>query len=285
MKILVCTNHLDRLGGSETWTYTVVTTLRKLGHEVDVFTLNPGMVSEIIGGLKEHYDTHYEIILVNHNSCMRFLDGAMIQGKRIMTCHGIFPELEQPVAGAKEYVAISEEVQEHLAKLGFPSEVIRNPIDCERFSPKEYIAELKSVLSLCQGEEANWMIEQACEKLGLKFEKIDERVFNVEEKINKADLVFSLGRGVYESMACGRAVIVFDTRPYTPSYADGIVQMDRVGEMIKNNCSGRRFKKVWTVEDIVAEIGLYEPKMGIDNRNYAMKYFDAITQVEKYLSL
>ena len=285
MKILFCTNHLDRLGGSETFSYTMVTTLRKMGHEVDVFTLMPGMVSDALGGAKQTLDIRYDLILVNHVTCMNFLDNACIEGKRIMTCHGIFPEIEQPVSGAQEYVAISEEVQEHLAKLGFPSTVIRNGIDCERFTPKEYIGELCTVLSLCQGDEANWMIAEACGILGLEFHKLDERVFNVEEKINDAEIVFSLGRGVYETMACGRVPIIFDTRPYTPSYADGMVQMDRIADMVKNNCSGRRFKKTWTVEDIVAEIGLYKPEMGIENRNYALKHFNARLQAEAYLAL
>lgn len=285
MKILCCTNHLDRLGGSETFTYTLVTTLRKMGHEVDVFTLMPGLVSDALGGAKETLEKSYNLILVNHTTCMSFLDNSRIEGKRIMTCHGIFPEIEQPVAGASEYVSISEEVQDHLAKLGFPSEIIRNGIDCERFTPKTYIGPLKKVLSLCQGEEANWMIEQACSKLGLEFEKLEERVFNVEEKINDAEVVFSLGRGVYETMACGRVPIIFDTRPYTPSYADGMVQMDRIADMVKNNCSGRRFKKTWAVDDIVAEIGLYKPEMGFENRNYALKHFNARLQVEAYLAL
>jgi len=285
MKVLFCTNHLDRLGGSETFSYTMVTTLRKMGHEVDVFTLMPGMVSDALGGAKQTLDTRYDLILVNHTTCMSFLDNAGIQGKRIMTCHGIFPEIEQPVAGAQEYVAISEEVQEHLAKLGFPSVVIRNGVDCDRFKPKEYIGELCTVLSLCQGDEANWMVEEACKILGLEFHKFDERVFNVEEKINDAEIVFSLGRGVYETMACARVPIVFDTRPYTQPYADGMVQMDRIADMVKNNCSGRRFKKTWTVEDIVAEIGLYKPEMGFENRNYALKHFNARLQAEAYLAL
>lgn len=285
MKILFCTNHLDRLGGSETFSYTMVTTLRKMGYDVDVFTFMPGLVSDALGGAKTTLDIRYDLILVNHVTCMNFLKNTGIEGKKVMTCHGIFPEIEQPVPGADEYVAISEEIQEHLAKLGFPSVVIRNGVDCERFKPNEYIGRLKKVLSLCQGEEANWMIAQACSQLNLEFEKMDERVFNVEEKINSAEIVFSLGRGVYETMACARVPIIFDTRPYTPSYADGMVQMDRIADMVKNNCSGRRFKKTWTVDDIVKEIGLYKPEMGFENRNYALKHFNALLQAEAYLAL
>lgn len=285
MKILVCTNHLDRLGGSETWTYTMVTTLRKLGHDVDVFTFQPGIVSEALGGVKETLDMSYNLILVNHTTCMNFLDTVRIKGKRVMTCHGIFPEMEQPVSGAQEYVAISEEVQEHLAKLGFPSVVIRNGIDCERFKPKEYVGPLKRVLSLCQGDEAVWMIAEACKRLEIEFVHHVERVFNIEDEINKAEIVFSLGRGVYETMACGRVPIVFDTRGYTPSYADGMATSGNIADLVKNNCSGRRFKKTWTVEDVVKEIGLYKPEMGYENHNYAIKNFNAVLQAEAYLAL
>lgn len=48
MKILIGQNHLHTIGGSETYTYTLVEELVRRGHHVDLVCNVPGMVSEIM---------------------------------------------------------------------------------------------------------------------------------------------------------------------------------------------------------------------------------------------
>jgi hypothetical protein len=285
-KILVATNHLDRLGGSETFTYTMVKELQRLGHDVDVFTFTKDKVGvqaklDVVEKPKDKYD----YIFINHNTCLMALQN--IGGYKILTSHGKFPQIEQPEVGADKYVSISNEVKAHLKSLGFDSELILNGIDCERFKPKSKLKKTpKKVLSICQGEVANKNIEKACKDLEIKFEKLDKTVWNVEDKINEADIVFSLGRGAYEAMACGRDVIIFDSRPYMGfAMADGRVTKSSIDEIIKNNCSGRRYEKEWGVEDIKRTIKYYNPKNGEFNRQYALKNLNIRNQVDKYLNL
>ena len=292
MKILLTNNHLKRFGGSETFTYTMAKELTERGHDVSVFTLSKGDVSDMIAEFCKVVDcpeSLYDLILINHNSCLNRLTG--VSGFKIFTSHGIYPELEQPVEGADKYVSISEEVHNHLQNKGFDSTVIHNGIDCRRFSPRVQINDsVKKILSLCQGEEARKLLGEACKELGIDIEYVgypQNATFNVPEKINESDLVVGLGRSAYEALACGRAVIVYDTRVYNDKIktADGIVSEGNIAELIKNNLSGRRYQLDWKVEDIINEIKKYNPQMSLFNRRYALENLNVEKQVDKYLAL
>ena len=280
LDILIATNHLDRLGGSETWTLTMAKELRKR-HNVDVFTLKTGNLIQTVKPKDE-----YDLILINHNTCLKALKD--VKGFKIFTSHGVFPALEQPQQGADAYVAISEEVADHVKEMGYDCEIILNGIDTDRFKPQKSInIKVKKVLSMCQGEEATKLVKQACNELGLKFEGIERNVVNVEDYINKADLVVSLGRGAYEAMSCGRAVFVFDKRVYInePPFGDGLVKIENWQELVKNNFSGRARKLQYNVEDIKNNILAYEKSMGEINRQIALEHFNVKNQAKKYLDI
>ena len=283
-RVLLATNHLDRLGGSETWTYTMAKEFERRGWKVEVFTLQNGEMADRLP-IVETPTGEYDLILINHTTCLEALKD--VRGKKIFTSHGIYPNIEQPQKGADEYVAISEEVSKHMENKGFKNTIIRNGIDCDRFKPKKKInKKAERVLCMCQGEEAKENVKKACEELGLKYDDTFERVWNVEDKINKADIVFTLGRGAYESMACGRAVIVYDSRPYSPfKTADGIVTRTNAKKLAEANFSGRTNKLNWTVADIKREIKKYKQTMGEDNRKIALTSFNVKKQAEKYINL
>jgi GT2 family glycosyltransferase len=289
LKILVTNNHLIGLGGSETFTYTVTKELVSRGHEVDVFTFAKGLMSNRISEFANVVDEpakEYDLILINHNSCLRKLDG--VNGYKIFTSHGIYPALEQPEKGANLYVSISEEVKGHLANKSFESELIYNGVDCERFSPKKPIRkELKKIFSLCQGRFAQDVLRQACKILGVELmeTKSGQREWNIEDYINEADLVVSLGRGAYESMACGRNILVYDARPYgLNNCGDGMLTSENTEELLKNNLSGRNKQIAFDVAGIVAELKKYDYEQGERNRQFALENFDIKKQVDKYIN-
>lgn len=190
-----------------------------------------------------------------------------------------------------KYVSISEEVEKHLKVNGFESTIIRNGIDCNRFTPKRKLNNnVKRILSLAQSDELNKMIYNVCRKLNIEFMSLNKfinPIFNVEDWINSADLVISLGRGVYESMACGRNVIILDKRPYInrPAIGDGMITNENINDFISFNCSGRYSNKVFTEIDIENEIIKYSPILGEFNREYALNNFNIKHQVDKYLNL
>jgi glycosyltransferase involved in cell wall biosynthesis len=287
--ILITNNHLENLGGSEVFTYTIAKELERRGYSIDVFTFTKGVVSEKLNTV-DKLKSSYDLILVNHNTCLKHVI-ENTKGFKILTCHGVYPQLEQPILGADAYVSISEEVQDHLKNLGYNSFLVRNGINCERFYPRKRIdRECKNILSMCHGMEAHNNIVEACRKLAINFmfagSDYQGRIFDIEYLIDKADLVFGLGRGVYEAMASGRNVIVYDTRHYTDlKTADGLVTMNNIKETQKNNCSGRRFKLQFSVDSIVEEIKKYKQEYGEVNRDYALENFNIEKQVNKYLQI
>ena len=280
MLILCATNQL-RIGGTETFTVSLVKELEKRGHTVDLFTMEPGptallMAKNMVSAPKPKYD----LILINHITCLRALQRT--EGPKVFTSHGIYPEIEQPVDGADHYVGISQEILDHNDR---EMDLIHNGIDCEAFKPvKEINEELRTVFCLCQGEKAKKIVEEACEAAVVDCIILDKREQDIRPYIQKADLVVSLGRGAYEAMAAGRNVIVYDTRGYTKfQTADGIVTPENADEIIKNNFSGRRYKIPFSVTDMVEELMKYKKEYGAFNREYALKNFNIETQVDKYL--
>lgn len=290
MRILIGNHWLKKLGGSETFTYTMCGELVKRGHDVDFYTNVEGFVSEkmkkdfrIDNKLKDSYD----LILASHHTTVDKLKG---RGKIVQTCHGTIPKLEQPSENADVLIPVSEEVKGHIKKLGFKSgPVILNGIDCIRFDSFNPVRKkLKTVLSLVHSDEANKTIKRACQHAGVKLYTINKykhQVFDMPRIINKADLVISLGRGAYEAMACGRPVIVFDKRPYQEGMADGFLDVATYFEAVKCNLSGRKFKKQLGPKKLLEEFKKYDSYYGQVMRGLALDEHNIENQIDKYLKL
>jgi len=293
MKILVTNHWLKKLGGSETFTYAMVGELKRLGHEVDVLTFQPGLVSERIRKdfgvtIISEVKSTYELILANHHTCVQESYG---HGPIIQTCHGTTPKLEQPSIFTDQYVAISEEVQSHIFK-NIPAtsvSVIPNGIDCDRFKPVKPIGKtVKRVLSLAHDDLFNIELMYYFKKRGIEFislNKFKNPVWDVENFINVADMVISLGRGAYEAMACGRPVLVMDKRPYQGALADGLVNALNVDELIKTNLSGRACRITNMELAIDSAIANYNQTLGEWCRTYALENLNIKIQIQQYLDL
>jgi glycosyltransferase involved in cell wall biosynthesis len=263
--------------------------LKRLGYDVDLFTLHQGFMSKRIKkdfGINQKLKDSYDLILASHNTTV---ERVFELGKTIQTCHGTIPNLEQPNKKADRFVAISEEVKNHLSGYGIESSVILNGVDCKRFRPIRKIKKSpEKILSMVHSEEANSILEHACKMLGIKLLRIDKYnkpVFGVQRSINVVDMVVTLGRGAYESMACGRPVIVFDKRKYQDSLADGYLDLKAYQQAINNNLSGRTKKLGLDSLGIFEEIKKYDYKDGERLRNLALKEHNIEIQVQKYLNL
>lgn len=286
--VLVANNHLDYFGGSESYTYALAQELIVKGFDVEYFTFEKGNFAQKMEddlGIKFMSKTQYDLILANHNTCVKHLRE---KGFIIQTCHGIYPELEQPSIFADFHVAISQEVANHLAFKGYRSVIIMNGIDMKRFCCKNEINEtLTNVLSLCQSEEANDFLKGVCDSLGVKFtylNKFENGIWNVEDLINENDMVIGLGRSAYEAMACGRPVIVFDKRPYSESFADGYV-VDKLANSLVNNCSGRFYKLKMDNKMMEAEFLKYKKEDGFILKQIINDNFNIELIVTRYLEV
>jgi len=295
MKILVGNNKLQNPGGSETYAYALVAELVKRGHKVEcVASGKDGIVSERIKrfDVPIHFGTireqSYDLALLSHTTSIAL--SQYVKAFKVQTCHGIYPVLEQPVPGMDAYAAISEEVAEHLRLKGHTSTIIHNGVDCTRFSPNGENEELLTVLSLAHGDTANTIIREACAELDFDLfvqNKYGDPIWDVESYIQQADLIISLGRGVYEAAACGKNVIIFDSRSYTKQGAigDGFVTDENFGKYLTHNCSGRYRKRQFKEDGLRSELKKYSPGMGKKLREFAVENLNIEKQVDKYLAL
>lgn len=287
INILVANNHLNNIGGSETFTYTLIEELVKRDNiNVEYFTFEKGLVSvKIEKELKVNFlsKKKYDLILASHNTCV---DRLYKLGFIIQICHGIYPTLEQPSYKANGYVSVSQEVQNYLCRKGFLSKIILNGINLDRFKPRKDISKnLQTVLSLCQSEKANDLIEKCCDYLKIKLIKANKNcrgVWNVEELINSSDLVIGLGRSSFDAMACGRPVIIYDHRDYMVACGDGYIN-NVLGFSLLNNCSGRYFKYDFSIEDLIGELQKYNYEDGEFYRKFAENELDIIKKADEIL--
>ena len=289
MKILVGNNHLQRTGGTENYTFALAVELQRLGHEVEYFAFERGEVAERLEDLGIHFMSQdsYDLILVNHNTVVERL---CTYGFIIQTCHGVFPALEQPSPLADRHVSVTPEIKDHLDSLGVESRVLYNGIDCTRFAPYTPISpRLTTVLSLSQSDDLNRFLNRCCRKMNIKFlscNKFTDNVWEIEKKINEADLVVGIGRSVYDAMACGRCVISFDCRGYMKmAIGDGYLNKDNFNTAIYHNCSGRGLRKIFTKKEFIQELKKYNPEDGVWAREYALENLNMAHSAKYYLSL
>lgn len=276
MKILMINHTLDYYAGSETFTYTLAVELQREGHEIICFSPRLGPLAERIRkkGIEVTDDlstihTDIDVIHAHHRhetllAYTRFADKPII-----LVCHGILPWQEQPPMSRLNiyrYVTVSEEVRDHLVHNHHIDskeiEIIRNGVDLTRFFCKEpikFVPKSAIVISNYMTDQQRFLVRKVCERLNISLNLlgfIDKSVWDVEEHINQADIVFALGRSALEAMACRRVVIVYDYNG-----ADGIVTPENFCLLRKKNFSGRTNKFQYDEAKLLREIEEYSPTM------------------------
>lgn len=256
MKILLTNEHLQDLGGSETATYTIARALKGAGHEVDVFTRVLGRVSarlqvegfEVTYQLGSLRGRRYDCAHVHHNSCARLVRDVFPKLPMVYLGHGVLPSLEAPPPKAVRvavHAAVSEEIaalwrEKFGADCGVDRvDIVRNAIDLVRFRPGKPIRERCERILVIRGPKnlAPW--REAARQMSAEITFVggkENSVWEIEDEINRADLVVGVGRCVLEAMACGRAVFVMNQQT-----GDGILTEEKYFESRKHNLSGRRY--------------------------------------------
>ena len=292
MRILLTNNHLRELRGSETATYCLAVALRRAGNDVRIATTETGIVTarlenegfKVTTKLKDWTGIKFDVAHVHHNTLAVSVRKNFPKLPIVYLSHGPAHPLEKPPKDIKivdRYLGVSEEVcamlKTHDIKESF---VLRNSVGCSLFAPTKPINEkLENVMVLSShfGECYN-IVKEACIKIGVKDLRLvglDNLVWNIEDKINRADLIISLGRGVVESMACGRAVLVFDYHG-----GDGMITEKSYHEIKKNNFSGRRFAIRYNISRLATQLKSYNQSMGEVNRSLALQYHSIDKQVK-----
>lgn len=277
------------IGGTDTFNWALAKALLDLGYEVSYYA--PDMDGR---GVTEKYLQEIGVYPYQENKPLLACFANQQSGKHflgkcpvVQTCHSAYTSLELPIKGARSLVAVTEEIQRHLAARGFSATLLRNGIDLERFSPRAPLREVPAVLSICQGDDA--LLRAACHELGWSFKsvpkEVSSRVWHIEDLINGADIVVGIGRSLYDAMACGRACLSWDNRTLNPGCGCGYVTEQNWYQFAVTNFTGRGFPKIDSVAQLVAELKKYNPADGAVMRRMAEKELDVRKNVQTYLRL
>lgn len=300
MKILLSNHQLGSFAGTEIFTYTLACSLKSKGHEVQVYSAYLGEISQlflkkgipVVDELK-YLSDDFDIAHVHHNINAYEIRNHFPNLPMVFVSHGVTPQLEQPPfinLGICKYVAISEEVQKNLKRYGITDEkisIVRNPIDETRYFPRTEIhLQPKNALVISNKIDivTENTIKLACSELGISYRFVGQRFEYVPneqlpEIINQHDIVFTLGRGVAESMLCGRVPIVMDV-----GVGDGLVTPENCAELMRWNFSGRMHRRIFTKDELVQEIKKYHQDYGEQLKQIALEEFSASRQTEKLIS-
>jgi len=284
MKILLTNHHLKDVGGSETWTRTMAHELSK-NHKVTIYTKYQGYFSDLLKKLGFNIvdslkGLEFDLVIANHTTTLQDVYKHIEFTPIIFTSHSFFIDIERPLLGANRYVAVTEEC----ADRRFTPVIIRNGINLEKFSYVKPSKKLEKILYLTHpwNKLGIELVEEACKDYNLT--TITSPIIDMEVLIQDADLVITMGRGILESLACGKNVISGDHREWMEGFVGaGMITKDNFNKLKTHALSGRNWPKTFTVETLRTELDKYDPERNLRHKIEAE--YDIEKNVKKYLSL
>jgi hypothetical protein len=257
--------------------------LKKLGHTVHIFSNNYGAMAKIMQkqGAIIQLDSEYDLILANHSTTKDVVDN--VEGFKIQTVHSKFIDIEQPFSGVDKHVAVTDEIKDHFEL----EDRIYNPVNTDVFKPTREVRVINSVLCLSQGKNAQAEIKKFCKRNNLNL-KINTKWHNplnqtqLAYAINQADIVVSVGRGVYESIMCDRHIICYDDRGYDNQANHYILNQELFKYQLYHNFTGRFNFPINATFDQYLEHFKENPNVchnitGFDYLNIANKYLSYVS--------
>jgi hypothetical protein len=323
MKILLGNNTLSLLAGSETWTYTLATVLKKMGHEVRCYAPYLGIISDKLeqNGIKcfdnlavqvrpfsfvfeEKIDHNYDVIIANHNHVVDYLRAIFPATPIISTIHGIIhfmddeqgnkviaPEHPAINAGVNQFIAVSEEVRDILLKdYNIDSLIIRNFFDLENFNVKKKINAKPQQFLINSNYQLNHdpeveLIREVAKHYGARLAAVGVNFSQTFETI-KAIEDADIVVGMGRSVLEGVAagrLGIVHGRWGT----GGVVCEENIDKLRQFNFSGRNSKgKLFTKNDLIADIDNYYNQETIDwGHQYITREHNAVLAADQYLAI
>ena len=285
MKILLACNHLFENTGSEIFLSTIYDFMKKKDQDVTLYSRSSKNNNKL-------RMSNYDIALCFHNICAMEIRLNFPKLPIVFLSNGVLPFLEKPPyvdINTSMYLAVSEEVYDFLRKFDVDNiKLFRNCIDSEKFysySDINTIPKKALIISNRITDDKANIIRKSCSNLGISCKFVGKKFGEVSQSdvpnlINNSDIVFSLGRGVIETLMCERVPIIYDYNG-----GDGVVNLSNVKELMKHNFSGRFLNKNFTVSELTKEISSYSTDNVKDLRNFAVNSFDASKNIDKLIKL
>jgi hypothetical protein len=298
MEIVLATNGLVGIGGSETYLLTVAEQLQRLGHEVTVHAAEGGAMSEhmrsrglrvAIGeaGLPATCDA----LLVQDAAMAYELADRWPETPQVFRAPSAYHDLQSPpqLPGVVAVVVVcSDRIARHLEALAGEREIVRlrHPIDTKRLSPPGEIRgrPRRAVLlgNYASGRRRELLVEAwgeadiECVTVGAHGVSMPDPL----SEIATADIVVGKSRAILDAMACGRAAYVLDF-----SGGDGWVTQERYAAMEADNFGGQATDWVLDRDRLVADLADYDRDMGQVNRELVLAHHDARTHAYELVEL
>lgn len=296
MLLVLATNHIG-LGGSESYLFTVAEQLDRLGHEVVLWTPEPGAGVGVAaergltvvdqGALPEECDA----VLAQDAGVSLSLAERYPAAPQVFVAHSETFDLQAPpqldgIVGA--VVALNDRVAARMRSFATSVEVVRlrQPIDTERFLPGGPLPPVART-ALLFGNNANadreQMLAAACREAGLELRRLGgPRVQAPDPRaaLAEADVVIGYGRAILEAMACGRAAYVYDWHG-----GEGWVTADSYREIEADGIAGRSGRRILDRVGLAADLAAYDPGMGPVNHDLVVSHHRANVHAQELVGL
>ena len=292
MKILLTNHHLVNYGGTEIFTFELARSLKLLGHEVYIYTRFLGKLEQdlnkicvpVTTDLTDYKNIIFDIAHTHHSITALDVRNHFPKLPIFFLSHGYQHFLEKPPfidINISQYGAVSERVKNYLGTFGIEQSkihLIYNLVNENLFYPISVINSVPKkalVISTKLSEEIRSNIFDACSKLNIKVTYVGGEFgevsnFDLPQLINQSDIVFTLGRGVMETMMCGRVPIILDK----PGF-DGMVTPENADLLLVANYSGKIKQIYASVNNIMKEVLKYSSKNGERLRYYSLLRFSS----------
>lgn len=324
LKILLANNTLSLLAGSEIWTYTLAIQFKKLGHKVQCFSPELGIISDELdkGGvpsfnqistsgvkpwtfvLEEEPDHNYDVIIASHNHIVRFLRNQFPKTPIISTIHGIIhfqevngkkevwaPEHPELNSGVNQFIAVSEEVRDKLKNdYNIDSIIIRNFIDTKRFYPTRKISKKpKQFLFNSNYHSKNdpevAMLREVANHYGAKLTAIGINFIQTFDTIKAVqDADVVVGMGLSALEGVAAGRLGIVHGRWGTG---GVIHQGNIEGIRKFNFSGRNSEgKYLTAEELIKEIDQFYNSETINwGVNYIRREHNAATAAESFIQI
>jgi len=301
MKILIGTHHLLSFAGTETFTLTLANRLTQ-DHQVAVYSkyISPKLLAAfnrkvmIINNLDHLMDINFDVAHVHHGITAIEIRHQFPDLPIFYLSHESSVYLEEPPPldlNITYYGAVNKITYNHLLSINIPKTKIRlvlNTIDEEIFKAKTNPRpKIHKALILSNKISRNVLkiIEKACglqnislTYIGKKFGEVN--YFSLPKIIRAHDLIFTLGRGVIESLFCNRQPFILDVHG-----GDGLLTSKSFKISESKGFSGKVFAKKYTPVSLVNEIVLYDPAETVRLRKIALDHYSAKSSLPKLVRL
>ena len=284
MHVVLATDALAAVGGSETYLHTVAGNLIRLGHRVTVHALRHGVMADQVrelgadvvleDGLPETCDA----VLVQDSAMAYSLAERWPDRPQVFVSHSALFDLQLPpmipVPGSV-VVTLSDRNGDRIRALPGEHEIVRlrQPIDSVRLAPRGApAARPRTALLLgnyLQGDALATIVDAwAPAKVEVvQVGNLTQPTLDVAAAVASADIVVGKGRAVLDGMSCGRPAFLYDAFG-----CDGWVTAASYDALEADAFAGHADPRVLGSDDLLAALDDYDPDMGHVNRELVLKH-------------